>query len=133
MDVPEIDLRDERTPLEVIADNHLLKRERSAKNGKLFEALYDHLPEGKSQHEDDYRLCLILLYWTQDSAGQPDISRAYRLFLNSKRYHGRAHKWHRKLGQWTYGEVSMWKAYRDRYVTWEPGIGLVDRKEGGEQ
>jgi putative DNA primase/helicase len=112
-----------RTAGEEKADNWLLNRARCARNGKAFSRLYDELPQGSgSQHEDDFRLCLMLLYWTQDERGIPNLSWADRLFRHSTRFKGgRWEKWDRRLGQFTYGQVTLWKAYLQRHIQFGPG------------
>ncbi len=115
---PPIVRQDEpRTPAQEQADNWLLNRARTAKNGATFRRLYDELPaSGSSQHEDDFRLCLLLLYWTQNEQGIPDLSWADRLFRHSTRFADRWQKWDRRLGQYTYGEVTLYKAWSNRYI-----------------
>lgn len=108
---------DPLTPDQQKADTWLLNKARQAKNGAAFRKLYDELPEGAgSQHEDDFRLCLMLLYWTQDRAGVPDLSWADRLYRQSTRFAARWEKWDRKLGSYTYGQVTLQKAYLQRYI-----------------
>ncbi len=111
------------TPGQQKADNWLLNRARSAKNGAAFSRLFDQLPQGSgSQHEDDFRLCLMLLYWTQDQQGIPDLSWADRLYRQSQRFiAGRWEKWDRKLGAYTYGQVTLQRAYLQRYIQFGPG------------
>jgi putative DNA primase/helicase len=105
-----------RTPAQEKADTWLTSRARRAKNGQVFSRLYDELPGAGSQHEDDFRLCMMLLYWTQDSNGIPDLSWADRLYRHSQRYIGRWEKWDRRLGQYTYGQVTLYQAYLKRYI-----------------
>jgi hypothetical protein len=116
-ELPCITLQTEpRTPAQEKADIWLLDRARRAKNGQVFSRLYDELPGAGSQHEDDFRLCMMLLYWTQDSNGIPDLSWADRLYRYSQRYIGRFEKWDRRLGQYTYGQVTLYQAYLKRYL-----------------
>jgi primase-polymerase (primpol)-like protein len=106
-----------RTPQQEKADAWLLNRARNARNGQVFSKLYDELPGQGSQHEDDFRLCLLLLYWTQDRQGVPDLSWVDRLYRQSQRYlAGRWQKWDRKLGAYTYGQVTIYQAYMKRYI-----------------
>jgi len=141
--IPTIVIQAEpRTPAQEKADNWLLDRARNARNGETFKRLYDELPGAGSQHEDDFRLCLLLLYWTQDSNGVPNLSWADRLFRHSQRYTGgRWEKWDRKLGKYTYGQVTLYQAYLKRYVkfddqarqvsTWpEPDPETSERSDG---
>jgi primase-polymerase (primpol)-like protein len=113
---PIVTSSEPRTPAQERADDHLLARARNAKNGRLFSQLYDSLPGAGSQHEDDFRLCLMLLYWTQDRNGVPNLSWADRLFRHSMRMNGRWEKWDRRLGQYTYGQVTLYQAYLKRYI-----------------
>jgi hypothetical protein len=53
---------------------------------------------------------------TQDSNGIPDLSWADRLYRYSQRYIGRFEKWDRRLGQYTYGQVTLYQAYLKRYL-----------------
>jgi putative DNA primase/helicase len=110
--------REPLTPGEQRADTWLLNRARNAKNGSVFRELFDTLPMGNgSQHENDFRLCLMLLYWTQNEQSMPDLSWADRLFRQSVRFQsGRWEKWDRKLGAYTYGQVTLQKAYLQSYV-----------------
>jgi len=102
------------------ADTWLLTRARNAKNGQAFCMLFDELPGVGSQHEDDFRLCLMLLYWTQDLQGIPNLSWADRLYRQSARFAaGRWEKWDRRLGQYTYGQVTLYHAYIKRYIQFE--------------
>jgi len=103
-----------RTPAQEKADIWLLNRARQARNGQAFSRLYDELPGAGSQHEDDFRLCMMLLYWTQDQQGIPNLSWADRLYRHSQRYIGRWEKWDRRLGQYTYGQVTLYQAYLKR-------------------
>jgi len=105
-----------RIPAQEKADNWLLERARRAKNGQAFSRLYDELPGAGSQHEGDFTLCLMLLYWTQDSQGIPSLSWADRLYRQSQRYLARWEKWDRRLGQYTYGQVTLYNAYIKRYL-----------------
>lgn len=106
-----------RTIAQEKADTWLLDRARRARNGQIFSQLYDGLPGEGSQHEDDFRLCLLLLYWTQDRQGVPNLSWVDRLFRQSQRYQsGRFEKWDRRLGKFTYGQVTIYQAYAKRYI-----------------
>ncbi len=118
-DLPAIAIQTEpRSQAEEKADQWLLERARNAKNGPTFRRMFDEAPAGAgSQHEDDFRLCLLLLYWTQDRHSVPDLSRVDRLFRQSQRYKaGRFEKWDRKLGAYTYGQVTIYQAYTKRYL-----------------
>jgi hypothetical protein len=118
-DLPVITIQTEPcTQAQEKADQWLLQRARRAKNGPTFRRLFDELPAGAgSQHEDDFRLCLLLLYWTQDQHGVPNLSWVDRLFRQSQRYlAGRFEKWDRKLGEYTYGQVTIYQAYIKRYL-----------------
>ena len=54
--------------------------------------------------------------WTQDSNGIPDLSWADRLYRHSQRYVARFEKWDRRLGNYTYGQVTLYQAYLKRYL-----------------
>lgn len=91
------------------SDERLIRRMRDAKNGERFSELFD---EGREDdrgglHVGDLQLCLILLFWVQD-----DILAADRLFRQSARMRP---KWDRKVGPYTYGQVTLWKALNKRY------------------
>src|SRR5437667_12738059 len=45
----------------------------------------------------------------------PNLSWAVRLYRQSMRYNGRWEKWDRRLGQYTYGQVTLYQAYVKRY------------------
>lgn len=91
------------------SDERLIRRMREAKNGERFSELFDQGREDErgGLHIGDLQLCLILLFWTQD-----DILAADRLFRHSARMR---HKWDRKVGQYSYGQVTLWKALNKRY------------------
>lgn len=117
-ELPTIEVQTEPlSPGQQKADTWLLTRARNAKNGQVFCTLFDELPGAGSQHENDFRLCLMLLYWTQDQQGIPNLSWADRLYRQSARFTaGRWEKWDRRLGQYTYGQVTLYQAYIKRYI-----------------
>jgi hypothetical protein len=91
------------------SDERLIRRMRDAKNGERFSELFDEGREDErgGLHIGDLQLCLILLFWVQD-----DILAADRLFRQSARMRP---KWDRKVGPYTYGQVTLWKALNKRY------------------
>ncbi|HEU5375523.1 MAG TPA: hypothetical protein VFV38_08805 [Ktedonobacteraceae bacterium] len=91
------------------SDARLIQRMREAKNGERFQELFDDGCEDDrgGLHVGDLQLCLILLFWTQD-----DILAADRLFRQSARMRP---KWDRKVGPYSYGQVTLWKAVNRRY------------------
>ena len=88
-------------------DDALLDLARKAINGARFEQLFDRgdwQEAGYASHsEADLALCSMLAFWAQNNAARVDA-----LFRRSKLF--REGKWNRKLGDGTYGSVTVDKA-----------------------
>lgn len=108
------------------ADDWILQKARTARNGAAFSRLYDTiLPDcDGGQSIGDLQLCVQLLYWCRDEQGTPDVNWADRLFRKSARMRD---KWDRRLGSYTYGQVTLYKAYMDV----ERRFGQYWQKRGG--
>jgi putative DNA primase/helicase len=94
-----------RSPGITLDDEAVLAKALSARNGATFQRLWRGDPSGcQSQSEADYRLCLLLAYWTNGDAVQMD-----RLFRRSGLMRA---KWdQQRSGQGhTYGEVTIYNA-----------------------
>jgi primase-polymerase (primpol)-like protein len=109
------------------ADTWILNKARSAKNGAAFAQLYDTIiPDAEGgQSIGDIQLCVQLLYWCRDTTDKPDVDWADRLFRKSARMRS---KWDRRLGKYTYGQVTLYKAY----MHVERRYGQFWQKKGGK-
>lgn len=109
------------------ADTWILNKARSARNGTTFAQLYDTIiPDAAGgQSIGDIQLCVQLLYWCRDPQGKPDVDWADRLFRKSSRMRS---KWDRRLGKYTYGQVTLYKAY----MHVERRYGQFWQKKGGK-
>lgn len=85
-------------------DASLVKMAGNAKNGDLFNRLWDGDTTGyKSSSEADLALCNLLAFWTSKNVDQMD-----RMFRASGLY--REGKWDRKTGATTYGAMTIQRA-----------------------
>ncbi|HEY7346988.1 MAG TPA: hypothetical protein VH599_01620 [Ktedonobacterales bacterium] len=94
-------------PTITLDDEAVLAKAMSARNGDTFQQIWRGDPSGcQSQSEADYRLCLLLAYWTNGDAVQMD-----RLFRRSGLMRA---KWDQQLSGrgHTYGEVTIYNALR---------------------
>ncbi len=90
-----------------LSDSELINKAMSAKNGHVFQALWNGDISGyPSQSEADLALCNLLAYWTNGNAYRMDA-----LFRQSGLY--REDKWNRRHGADTYGNMTINKALSD--------------------
>lgn len=89
------------------SDEEIIAKARGAKNGSVFRALWEGSTAGYASKSDaDFALILLLLYWTDD-----DTERTDHLFRRSGLYDD---KWNRSLGEFTYGQVTIYNALKKR-------------------
>jgi putative DNA primase/helicase len=96
-------------PTITLDDEAVLAKALSARNGATFQQLWaGDTSRCQSQSEADYRLCLLLAYWTNRNAIQMD-----RLFRRSGLMRA---KWdqHQSGSGHTYGEVTIYNALHPR-------------------
>lgn len=92
------------------SDNELITKIRNSKKGYKFEALYRGDTSGyASQSNADYAFVRILAFWTQDKNQIDAIVRESGLYRE---------KWDRRIGDSTYGEITIENALRDNTKTY---------------
>lgn len=92
------------------SDNELINKIRNSKTRYKFESLYRGDISGyASQSNADYAFVRILAFWTQDKNQIDSIMRSSGLFRE---------KWDRKIGDSTYGEITIDNALRDNTKTY---------------
>jgi putative DNA primase/helicase len=91
-------------------DEEVLRRARQARNGVIFEALWngDDPKRRNNKSEADFDLVLLLLYWTND-----DEAQTARLFCQSRRYDEKTDRPTTRGGA-TYLELTIYNALRKR-------------------
>ncbi|WP_435066081.1 phage NrS-1 polymerase family protein [Halobaculum sp. EA56] len=116
-------------PTEVIYDDEeLLKRARSAKNGKKFSRLWRGDTSGyDSQSEADMALCALLAFWTGCEEARID-----RLFRSSGLYRDKWDERHFADGS-TYGEKTIERAVAGTTETYSPPSGEAPVEESREE
>jgi hypothetical protein len=94
-------------------DEVLLQRALTAKNGRLFAALWagEWQERYKTQHSADIALCRLLAFWTQD------VERIDRLFRQSGLMRP---KWDEGRGEQTYGARTILRALKDTTASYAP-------------
>ena len=95
-------------------DQEVIDKARNCKTGGLFSMLYSGNWQGvyTSQSEADLALCNQLAFWTQKNADQMD-----RIFRSSGLMRD---KWNRKIGDQTYGQLTIGKAIANCMDVYEP-------------
>jgi putative DNA primase/helicase len=89
------------------SDGEIIEKAKTAGNGARFTALWKGSIAGyATKSEADFALVLLLLYWTDDDTAQTD-----RLFRQSGLMD---EKWNRRLGKYTYGQVTIRNALKKR-------------------
>jgi len=90
-----------------LSDDEIIEKAKLAKNGQLFETLWNGQWESgySSQSEADLALCSIFAFWTRNDSDQID-----RLFRRSGLSGLFRPKWDELHGEKTYGEMTVSKA-----------------------
>ena len=104
-----------------ISDNELIERIKASKNAQDFMSLYFNgdLSLNKGDHSAaDLSLCTILAFWTNKNRDQMD-----RIFRTSALMRP---KWDRRLGESTYGAVTIDKAISTTIETYTPPAKKID-------
>ncbi len=93
------------------SDDELITKIRNSRKGYKFEALFRGDISGyASQSNADYAFVRILAFWTQDKSQIDAIVRASALYRD---------KWDRRIGNSTYGEITIENALRDNTKTYQ--------------
>ncbi|MFZ2537686.1 MAG: nucleoside triphosphatase, partial [Oscillospiraceae bacterium] len=107
--------------LSYLSDEGILQKAKVAKNGDVFEKLWNgEIPEGKSHSEADISLCTRLAFWCGKDTTQMD-----RLFRQSGLMR---EKWDRTQSGTTYGQITIEKAVASVSDVYSP-IGKISQIE----
>lgn len=92
----------------VLTDNEIVSKIRESKQGQKFEMLYSGNISGYPSHSNaDYAFVKILAFWTQDKSQIDLIVRSSGLYRE---------KWDRKIGNSTYGEITIENALMNQHT-----------------
>lgn len=96
--------------ISVLSDNEVVSKIRESKQGHKFEMLYSGNISGYPSHSNaDYAFVRMLAFWTQDKNQIDTIVRSSGLYRE---------KWDRKIGNSTYGEITIDNALRQQVTAY---------------
>lgn len=100
----------------VFSDNELIDKIRESRQWQKFESLYQGDISGYPSHSNaDYAFVRMLSFWTQDKSQIDAIVRSSGLYRE---------KWDRRIGNSTYGEITIENALREQTRTYKPACEM---------